>query len=161
MRKLIKNGRIHTEYKQMLTTTGRLSSVEPNLQNIPTREEEGKVLRKIFTAKDNRILVSADYSQIELRLLAHFSQDEKMVDIFNKNEDLHSMTASEVFGVEKDEVTSQMRRDAKAVNFGIIYGISEYGLAKNIKCSVPSAKKYIQTYFEKARSLDLKAEYRN
>ena len=149
VKKLIVNKRIHTEYKQMLTTTGRLSSVEPNLQNIPTRDEEGKQLRKIFIASEGKRLISADYSQIELRLLAHFSMDEKMVDIFNKGEDLHAMTASEVFGVSKEEVTSQMRRNAKTVNFGIIYGISEYGLSKNLKCPVYVAKNYIETYFTK------------
>ena len=149
VKKLIVNKRIHTEYKQMLTTTGRLSSVEPNLQNIPTRDEEGKQLRKIFVASEGKRLISADYSQIELRLLAHFSNDEKMVDIFNKGEDLHAMTASEVFGVSKEEVTSQMRRNAKTVNFGIIYGISEYGLSKNLKCPVYVAKNYIETYFTK------------
>ena len=149
VKKLIVNSRIHTEYKQMLTTTGRLSSVEPNLQNIPTRDEEGKQLRKIFVASEGKRLISADYSQIELRLLAHFSMDEKMVDIFKNGEDLHAMTASEVFGVKKEEVTSQMRRNAKTVNFGIIYGISEYGLSKNLKCSVYVAKNYIETYFKK------------
>ena len=154
IRKLVdKHSRVHTEYKQMLTSTGRLSSVEPNLQNIPTRDEEGKKLRKIFKAEDGKVLISADYSQIELRLLAHFSKDEKMVEIFNQNDDLHAMTASEVFGVKPSEVTSQMRRNAKTVNFGIIYGISEFGLSKNLKCSVYQAKKYIETYFEKFKAI--------
>ena len=154
IRKLVdKNSRVHTEYKQMLTSTGRLSSVEPNLQNIPTRDEEGKKLRKIFKADNGKVLISADYSQIELRLLAHFSNDEKMVEIFNQNDDLHAMTASEVFGVKPSEVTSQMRRNAKTVNFGIIYGISEFGLSKNLKCSVYQAKKYIETYFEKFKAI--------
>lgn len=154
IRKLVdKNSRVHTEYKQMLTTTGRLSSVEPNLQNIPTRDEEGKKLRKIFKAGEGKILISADYSQIELRLLAHFSKDEKMIDIFNKDEDLHAMTAAEVFGVKPEAVTSQMRRNAKTVNFGIIYGISEFGLSKNLKCSVYQAKKYMETYFEKFKAI--------
>ncbi len=154
IRKLVdKNNRVHTEYKQMLTTTGRLSSVEPNLQNIPTRDEEGKKLRKIFKAGEGKLLISADYSQIELRLLAHFSKDAKMVEIFNKDEDLHAMTASEVFGVKPEDVTSQMRRNAKTVNFGIIYGISEFGLSKNLKCSVYQAKKYMETYFEKFKAI--------
>ena len=154
IRKLVdKNSKVHTEYKQMLTTTGRLSSVEPNLQNIPTRDEEGKKLRKIFKAGEGKVLISADYSQIELRLLAHFSKDAKMVEIFNKDEDLHAMTASEVFGVKPEEVTSQMRRNAKTVNFGIIYGISEFGLSKNLKCSVYQAKKYMETYFEKFKAI--------
>ncbi len=154
IRKLVdKNSKVHTEYKQMLTTTGRLSSVEPNLQNIPTRDEEGKKLRKIFKADDGKVLISADYSQIELRLLAHFSKDAKMVEIFNKDEDLHAMTASEVFGVKPEDVTSQMRRNAKTVNFGIIYGISEFGLSKNLKCPVYQAKKYMETYFEKFKAI--------
>lgn len=154
IRKLVdKNSRVHTQYKQMLTSTGRLSSVEPNLQNIPTRDEEGKKLRRIFKAEEGKVLISADYSQIELRLLAHFSNDEKMLEIFNKDEDLHAMTASEVFGVEPSKVTSQMRRNAKAVNFGIIYGISEFGLSKNLKCSVYQAKRYIETYFEKFKAI--------
>ena len=154
IRKLVdKNSRVHTEYKQMLTTTGRLSSVEPNLQNIPTRDEEGKKLRKIFKAGEGKILISADYSQIELRLLAHFSKDAKMVEIFNKDEDLHAMTAAEVFGVKPEDVTSQMRRNAKTVNFGIIYGISEFGLSKNLKCSVYQAKKHMETYFEKFKAI--------
>ncbi len=154
IRKLIdKNSKVHTEYKQMLTSTGRLSSVEPNLQNIPTRDDEGKKLRKIFKADEGKVLISADYSQIELRLLAHFSKDEKMVEIFNKDEDLHAMTASEVFGVKPEDVTSQMRRNAKTVNFGIIYGISEFGLSKNLKCPVYQAKKYMETYFEKFKAI--------
>lgn len=154
IRKLVdKNSKVHTEYKQMLTTTGRLSSVEPNLQNIPTRDEEGKKLRKIFKADEGKVLISADYSQIELRLLAHFSKDAKMVEIFNKDEDLHAMTACEVFGVKPEQVTSQMRRNAKTVNFGIIYGISEFGLSKNLKCPVYQAKKYMETYFEKFKAI--------
>jgi DNA polymerase-1 len=154
LKKLIDNsGRIHTEYKQMLTSTGRLSSVEPNLQNIPTREAEGKILREMFVAGKGRLLISADYSQIELRLLAHFSQDSKMVEIFNKGEDLHAMTASEVFGVKLEDVTPAMRRNAKTVNFGIIYGISEYGLAKNLHCKPYEAREHINTYFRQFSSI--------
>ena len=143
------NGLVHTSFNQTLTQTGRLSSKEPNLQNIPIREEEGNKLRKFFTASaDDRVLIDADYSQIELRLLAHFSGSKKLIDAYQNDEDIHSLTASQVFGVPLAEVTSDMRRKAKAVNFGIIYGISEYGLSKNIKCSVKEAQEYIKKYFE-------------
>lgn len=142
------NGRVHTEYKQMLTATGRLSSVEPNLQNIPVREQEGKELRAIFIADKGRTLVSADYSQIELRLMAHFSGDPAMLDIYNHGGDIHAMTASRVFGVPLESVTPEMRRRAKAVNFGIIYGISDYGLSESVHCSVKEAKQFIELYFK-------------
>lgn len=141
------DGRIRTEYKQMMTATGRLSSAEPNLQNIPVREQEGKELRAIFIAGEGKTLVSADYSQIELRLMAHFSADPNMLDIYNCGGDIHAMTASLVFGVPLEEVTPEMRRKAKAVNFGIIYGISEYGLSESVHCSVKEAKKFIESYF--------------
>ncbi len=141
------SGRIHTEFKQMLTATGRLSSVEPNLQNIPVRDQEGKELRGMFVADEGKVFVSADYSQIELRLMAHYSQDPVMAEIYNSGGDIHSMTASLVFGVPIENVTQEMRRKAKAVNFGIIYGISEYGLSNNIHCSVKEAKKFINDYF--------------
>ena len=141
------DGRIRTEYKQMMTATGRLSSAEPNLQNIPVREQEGKELRAIFIAGEGKTLVSADYSQIELRLMAHFSADPNMLDIYNRGGDIHAMTASLVFGVPLEEVTPEMRRKAKAVNFGIIYGISEYGLSESVHCSVKEAKKFIESYF--------------
>lgn len=141
---------IHTVFNQTLTATGRLSSSEPNLQNIPVRDDEGKILRKMFVSSfNNGVLVSADYSQIELRLLAHMSQDENLINAFNNNIDIHSSTASEVFGVPIQEVSSQMRRMAKAVNFGIIYGISDYGLAQNIGTSRKQAKEFIETYFSK------------
>lgn len=149
LKKLISSdGRVHTEYKQMQTQTGRLSSVEPNLQNIPVREEEGKELRAIFVADEGKTLISADYSQIELRLMAHFSGDETMCDIYNRGGDIHAMTASIVFGVPLENVTPEMRRKAKAVNFGIIYGISEFGLSENVHCSVKEAKAFISSYFE-------------
>lgn len=149
-KKLLTNGNIiKTEYKQMLTTTGRLSSVEPNIQNIPVREEDGRVLRGLFIAKEDNYLVAADYSQIELRLLAHFSEDPKMISLYKNGDDIHSMTASEIFGVPLSSVTPEMRRSAKTVNFGIIYGMSEYGLAQNLKCPVSTAKNYIKKYFEK------------
>ncbi|MBR6736905.1 MAG: DNA polymerase I [Clostridia bacterium] len=142
-------GLVHTCFNQTLTQTGRLSSKEPNLQNIPVRDEEGNKLRKFFIpSAENRVLIGADYSQIELRLLAHFSGTKKLVKAYNDGEDIHTQTASQVFGVNKEEVTSQMRRSAKAVNFGIIYGISEYGLSKNLKISPREASAYIKRYFE-------------
>ncbi len=140
---------VHTCFNQTLTATGRLSSSEPNLQNIPVRDDEGKNLRKMFVTRYSEgALVSSDYSQIELRLLAHLSNDEKLIDAFNNNIDIHSLTASEVFHCEIQNVTPKMRRMAKAVNFGIIYGISEYGLAQNIGTSRNKAKIYIEEYFE-------------
>lgn len=144
-----RTGLVHTCFNQTLTQTGRLSSKEPNLQNIPVREEEGRELRKLFIARsENNVLIDADYSQIELRLLAHFSGSEELIKAYNEGRDIHSVTASQVFGVPLSEVTSTMRRNAKAVNFGIIYGISEYGLAKNIKTSPKQAAEYIKKYFE-------------
>lgn len=144
---------IHTDYKQTMTSTGRLSSAEPNLQNIPVREDEGKQLRGLFVARPGYTLVSADYSQIELRLMAHFSGDELMLKLYNEGEDIHTRTAAEIFGVKPSEVTSKMRREAKTVNFGIIYGISEYGLAQNLKCSPYVAKKYMTRYFERFKGI--------
>ncbi len=144
-----KTGLIHTSFNQTVTATGRLSSKEPNLQNIPVRDDEGKELRKFFVPKNkDRILVGADYSQIELRLLAAFSDCKVLIDAFNDGKDIHSITASRVFGVPISEVTSNMRRDAKAVNFGIIYGMSEYGLSKQLKISVNAAREYISAYFK-------------
>ena len=141
-------GLIHTTFNQTVTATGRLSSSEPNLQNIPVRDDEGKELRKFFVPKSSdRILVTADYSQIELRLLAAFSECKPLIDAFNHEKDVHAETASKVFGVPLDMVTPAMRRNAKAVNFGIIYGISEFGLAKNIKSSNADARRYIAQYF--------------
>ena len=141
---------VHTIFNQTLTATGRLSSSEPNMQNIPTRNEEGKNLRKIFVSKyENGSIVSADYSQIELRLLANMANEESMIDAYNHGVDIHTKTASEIFGVPVDMVNEQERRDAKAVNFGIIYGISDFGLSQNIKTSVAKAKHYIENYFIK------------
>ncbi len=143
------NGLVHTSFNQTLTQTGRLSSKEPNLQNIPIRDEEGSKLRKLFISRsENGVLIDADYSQIELRLLAHFSKCQKLIDAYNRGDDIHSITASQVFNVSLEKVTSDMRRKAKAVNFGIIYGISEYGLSKSVKCSVKEASEYIKKYFE-------------
>lgn len=141
-------GLIKTSFNQTVTSTGRLSSKEPNLQNIPVRDEEGKELRKFFVPRSpDRILVSADYSQIELRLLAAFSDCKTLIESFNRGDDVHAETAAKVFGVPIKDVTPEMRRSAKAVNFGIIYGISEYGLAKNIKTSAGKAREYIAAYF--------------
>ncbi len=143
-------GKIHTSYKQTVTATGRLSSVEPNLQNIPVRHELGRQIRKVFTADgEGDILVAADYNQIELRVLAHIANDEKLIDAFRKGEDIHTRTASEVLGVAKDEITPEQRRQAKAVNFGIVYGISDYGLAKDLHISRAEAADYIARYFQR------------
>ena len=140
---------IHTTYLQSLTSTGRLSSRDPNLQNIPVRDEESKVLRKLFISRfENGNIMSADYNQIELRLMAVMSKDENLLNDFGHNIDVHSMTASKIFNIPVEEVTSEKRRVAKAVNFGIIYGISEYGLAKNVNISPKEAKEFINKYFE-------------
>lgn len=144
---LVNEGKIHTTYQQTVTTTGRLSSTNPNLQNIPTRDSEGSRIREIFVASKGNTLVSADYSQIELRLLAHFADDEKLIDAYLHADDIHSKTASEIFGVDIAHVTKQMRRNAKAVNFGIIYGISGFGLANNLEISRYKAQEYIDRYF--------------
>ena len=145
---LDENGLVHTTFKQTLTNTGRLSSTEPNLQNIPIRSEEGRIVRRMFVArsKDN-VLVDADYSQIELRLLAHLTGDEYFIDSFNNNEDIHTRTASLVFRVPMSEVTKEMRRVAKVVNFGIIYGISEYGLSSDLGIKPWEAKKLIDEFY--------------
>lgn len=143
-----KDGLIHTYFKQTLTTTGRLSSVEPNLQNIPIRSEESREIRSMFVASnEDSVLIDADYSQIELRLLAHASKDEGLIRAFKEHQDIHKKTASEVFGVPEDLVTSEMRRTAKVVNFGIIYGISEYGLADDLKISAKEAREYIYNFY--------------
>ena len=146
---ITRKGKIHTRYEQTLTQTGRLSSVNPNLQNIPTRIEEGKKIRKAFIpASDDRVILSIDYSQIELRVLAHMAQDEGMIDAFTHDLDIHTKTASEVNGVSLDEVTPTMRREAKAVNFGIVYGISDFGLSNNLGITRKRAKEFIDKYLE-------------
>ena len=143
------NHRVHTRFTQTVTATGRLSSIEPNLQNIPVRTEKGREIRRAFVPRGpGRVLVAADYSQIELRLLAHFSEDETMLQTYRENGDIHADTAAKVFGVPRAEVTQQMRSAAKAVNFGIVYGISDFGLAKNIGVSREKASQIIATYFE-------------
>ncbi len=142
------DGRIHSTFNQTVTATGRLSSSDPNLQNIPIRTEQGRLIRKIFVPEDGYVFVDADYSQIELRIMAHMSRDEKLIEAYNKEEDIHRITASEVFHVPFDEVTDQQRRNAKAVNFGIIYGISSFGLSQDLSISVKEAKSFIAGYFE-------------
>lgn len=143
------DGTVHTRFNQTLTTTGRLSSTDPNLQNIPTRTDEGRLIRSMFVGRRGNVLVDADYSQIELKLLAHLSGDPKMIEAFRTGGDVHASTAAEVFGVAPNEVTPQMRRDAKAVNFGIVYGISNYGLSQNIHIPPRKADEYIKRYFER------------
>ena len=141
---------IHTQFNQSLTNTGRLSSSDPNLQNIPTRDEDGKVLRKIFISKfDGGSLLSADYNQIELRLLADMSNEEKLIETYNQGGDIHRATASQIFEVPLEEVTSAQRGSAKAVNFGVIYGISDYGLAQGLGIPQFKAKEYIENYFKR------------
>ncbi len=141
--------RIHAKFNQTVTATGRISCTDPNLQNIPIRTEIGRQLRKIFVAPAGSKLIDADYSQIELRILAHISGDKNMIEAFNNNQDIHAITASQVFDVPLEEVTKQMRSEAKAVNFGIVYGISDFGLGANIGISRKKAKIYIEKYFEK------------
>ena len=141
------DGRLRTSFQNTVTATGRLSSTEPNLQNIPVRTQLGAELRKMFAAPAGRVLVDADYSQIELRLLAHMAGDPAMIDGFKSGADIHTITASQVFGVRPEEVTPSMRRSAKAVNFGIVYGISPFSLSQDIGVSVQEAKEYMDKYF--------------
>ena len=145
---VLSDGKIHTIYKQTGTRTGRLSSIEPNLQNIPVRSEEGKKIRRAFVASDNSLLLSCDYSQIELRILAHISNSESLRNAFINGEDIHTHVAGDIFGVDDSEVTPNMRRTAKAVIFGIVYGISGYGLGENLDISAAEAKKYIDKYLD-------------
>ena len=147
MQPLINRGRIHTEFNQCITATGRLSSTNPNLQNIPARGEEARDIKSAFVASEGCVLVSADYSQIELRMLAHLSGDEKLIEAYNNAEDIHALTASKILGIPQSEVTSAQRRDAKAVNFGIIYGMSDFGLSENLSIPVYRAKEFIERYF--------------
>ena len=142
-------GRIHSRFDQVATATGRISSAEPNLQNIPVRTELGRQIRRAFIARPGCVLVDADYSQIELRVLAHMSGDETMIEAFREGQDIHARTASEVYGVPLDQVTHEMRSASKAVNFGIVYGISDFTLAKNISVSRKEARKFIERYFER------------
>ncbi len=143
------DGRIHSKFNQTVTATGRISSTEPNLQNIPVRTPLGREMRKMFVAGgENYTLLDADYSQIELRVLAHIAEDETLISAFKSGDDIHTLTASQVFGVDKSEVTEDMRRSAKAVNFGIVYGISDFALAGDLKITKKMAKAYMDSYFE-------------
>ena len=150
-----KTNRIHSYFHQTVTATGRISSTEPNLQNIPTRIELGKRLRKVFKPKEGYVFVDADYSQIELRVLAHISQDKHMLEAFEKGEDIHKQAASKVLGIPIEEVTKEQRSAAKAVNFGIVYGISDFGLAGQLGITRKKAKEYIDQYLEKYSGIDL------
>src|SRR5690606_34057668 len=143
--------RVHTSYHQALTATGRLSSTDPNLQNIPIRTEIGRQIRKAFIAPEGRILLAADYSQIELRLMAHLSQDDALVDAFIHGQDVHRRTAAEVLGIPLEEVSSDQRRQAKAVNFGLLYGMSEFGLTRQLGFTRQESQEYIKQYFRRYR----------
>ncbi|MCL6413344.1 DNA polymerase I [Pantoea agglomerans] len=143
------SGRVHTSYHQAVTATGRLSSADPNLQNIPVRNDEGRRIRQAFVAAKGHRIVAADYSQIELRIMAHLSQDKGLLDAFAQGEDIHRATASEVFGVALDKVSGEQRRSAKAINFGLIYGMSAFGLSRQLNIGAGEAKKYMDLYFER------------
>ncbi|MBR4638709.1 MAG: DNA polymerase I, partial [Bacteroidales bacterium] len=153
-----KTGRIHSTFTQTITATGRLSSLNPNLQNIPVRTERGRDIRKAFVPSDGNVLLAADYSQIELRIVAHVCQDERMIETFRNNEDIHATMAAHIYGVDKEEVTADMRRAAKTVNFGILYGISAFGLADRLQISQAEAKQLITDYF---RSFPKISDYLN
>ena len=145
---ILEDGKIHTIYTQTLTRTGSLSSIEPNLQNIPVRNEYGRLIRKSFVPEEGSLILSGDYSQIELRIFAHLANEEELIRAFSDNKDIHSKTASDIYGVSMEEVSSNMRRNAKAVNFGIIYGISSYGLSEDLNISPKEAKEFINKYYE-------------
>ena len=142
------DNRIHSRFNQTITATGRISSTEPNLQNIPIRMELGRQIRKVFVPEEDYVYVDADYSQIELRILAHMSGDEKLIEAYKMSQDIHRITASQVFHIPFDEVTDLQRRNAKAVNFGIVYGISSFGLSQDLSISKKEAAEYIERYFE-------------
>ena len=146
-------GRVHTSYHQAVTATGRLSSSDPNLQNIPIRNEEGRRIRQAFIAREGYSIVAADYSQIELRIMAHLSGDQGLINAFSQGKDIHRSTAAEIFGVSLDEVTSEQRRNAKAINFGLIYGMSAFGLSRQLGISRPDAQKYMDLYFQRYPSV--------
>ena len=142
------DNRIHTDYRQTVAATGRLSSNNPNLQNIPIRTEKGRAIRKAFVPRnDEFVIMSADYSQIELRIMASFSKDESMIEAFREGRDIHATTASKIFEVPLEEVDDNMRRMAKSANFGIIYGISAFGLSNNLNIPRSEASEFIQSYF--------------
>ena len=149
MKELInEDGKIHTIYTQVITRTGRLSSIEPNLQNIPMKSEYGRLIRKAFLPEENSLIMSSDYSQIELRMFAHLSKSKELIEAFNNNMDIHTKTAMDIFNVNENEVTKSMRRHAKAVNFGILYGISSYGLSEELEISAKEAKSFIDKYLD-------------
>ena len=148
-----KTGRIHTSYNQTVTATGRLSSSDPNLQNIPVRTDEGRQIRGAFIPKDGWFLVAADYSQIELRILAHYSRDPILIQAFLEDEDIHTRTANEIFQTFPEFITPELRGQAKTVNFGIIYGMSPFGLAKELGISRKKAKSYIDNYFQRYKGV--------
>ncbi len=145
---ICEDGRIHSKFNQTITATGRLSSTEPNLQNIPVRMELGRLIRKVFIPEEGYVFVDADYSQIELRVLAHCSGDSHLIEAYKEAEDIHRITASQVFHVPFEEVTDQQRRNAKAVNFGIVYGISSFGLSQDLSITKKEAAQYIDDYFK-------------
>ena len=144
----ITTGRVHTSFNQSVAATGRLSSSNPNLQNIPVRTEMGREIRKSFITKEGNWLLSADYSQVELRILAHLSEDESLIEAFNDGEDIHTRTAIEIFGTTAERLDAEARRMAKAVNFGIVYGLSAFGLSRQLKIFPKEAKKFIDQYFQ-------------
>jgi len=146
---LCRNGRLHTSFNQAATATGRLSSTNPNLQNIPIRTELGREIRAAFVAAPGKLLVGADYSQIELRLLAHYSQDPLLLEAYRTGQDIHTLTAAEVFGVPPMLINAEHRRRAKAVNFGIVYGLSPFGLSQQLGIEQKEAKRFIEAYFER------------
>ncbi|MEX2366527.1 MAG: DNA polymerase, partial [Pseudohongiellaceae bacterium] len=141
--------RIHSSFQQAVAATGRLSSTDPNLQNIPIRSEEGRRIRKAFIADEGKVLMSADYSQVELRIMAHLSGDKGLLDAFSRNLDVHRATAAEIFDIPLDAVTSDQRRSAKAINFGLIYGMSAFGLANQLGLGRQEAQAYVERYFER------------
>ena len=143
------DGRIHTSYNQTVTATGRLSSSNPNLQNIPIRTERGRAIREVFTVPEGYVLIGADYSQIELRLLAHLSGDESLTEAFREGKDVHRVTAASLFGKKEEEISAEERAVAKTVNFSITYGISDYGLSRDLGISVLQARAFIERYHEK------------
>jgi DNA polymerase-1 len=144
-----RTGRVHTSYNQTVTATGRLSSSDPNLQNIPIRSGEGKRIRQAFIPEEGSLMISADYSQIELRILAHLTQDTDLCEAFHRDEDIHARTASNIFGIPLGDVTPEMRRQAKVINFGIIYGMSAFGLGKELDVELKVASAYIDGYFQR------------
>ena len=144
-----KTGRVHTSYQQAITATGRLSSTEPNLQNIPIKSSQGRKIRTAFIADAGNKIFAADYSQIELRIMAHLSGDSNLLQAFTNNIDIHSFTAAEIFNIEVSNVTPEDRRSAKVINFGLIYGMSSFGLSKQLGISIPEAKDYMDIYFDR------------